>query len=107
MFSLRPKIRVIAFQHILENFLILWNKQVVFLPQNALFLDVVNLLAEIILDDYFVCIPYSFYSLNTLQHIVTHIGFAPASVEAIAGDSYYQVVSPFLCPPQEVEVPLV
>ena len=45
--------------------------------------------------------------INALQNIILDIQFAPLTVKVVVGDTYYQVVTQCLCPPQKVDMPLM
>ncbi len=70
-------------------------------------LDVVDLLAEIVLDDDFVGIACGLDSLDTFEDIVAHVELAATSVEAVAGDTDDEVIAKFLGTAKEVDVALM
>ena len=70
-------------------------------------LDVVDLLAEVVLDDDFVGVASGLDGFDTLEDVVAHIELAATTVEAIAGDSDDEVIAKFLGTAKEVDVALM
>ena len=74
---------------------------------DTIFLDVVNLLTDIVFDDDFIGKARSLYCLHTFEHIVAHVELTTTTVEAVAGDTYDEIVAKCLRPSQQVDMPLV
>ena len=74
---------------------------------DVVFLDVVDLLAHIVLDDDLVGQARGLHGLHALEHVVAHVELAALAVEIVVGDAHDEVVAQFLSPPQQVDVALV
>ena len=74
---------------------------------DVVFLNVINLLADIVLDNHLVGKARCAYSLDTFQHVVADIQLSALAVEIVVGNPDNQVVAEFLRPAQQVDMPLV
>ncbi len=74
---------------------------------DIVFLDIINLLAYIVLDDDFVGIPRRLHGLNAFQDIVPGVEFPTSLVERVTRNPDDQVITQLFRPPQQVDMPLM
>lgn len=74
---------------------------------DIVFLDIINLLAYIVLDDDFVSITRRLHGLNAFQDIVPGVEFPTSLVERVTRNPYDQVITQLFRPPQQVDMPLM
>ena len=74
---------------------------------DIVFLDVVDLLTEIVFDDNLIGITGGPDGFDALKHVVTDVELAALAVETVVGDTDNQVVAQGFGAPQKIEVPLM
>lgn len=74
---------------------------------DIVFLDIINLLAGVVLNDNLVGKTRCLDSFDPLQDVVTDIEFATSLVKAIGSHTDDQVIAKFLRPPQQVDMSLM
>ena len=74
---------------------------------DIVFLDIVNFLPDIVLDNHQVGKARSTHGFDTFEHVVADIQLSAFAVEIVVGNPDNQVVTEFLRPTQQVDMPLV
>ena len=71
------------------------------------FLNVVNLLTEIVFYDYLIGQACGLNGLDTLKHVIAHVELAALAIKIVVGDTYDEVVAQRLGTTKEIDVTLM